>query len=182
MKRILLVVACIAAAVGAYAADGSLNFANKVTAAGLDAPVKNADNSLLAGAGFTAQIYAGADANSLSPTALTAPFKVNGYFSAGKVLIPGFGEGKDVFIAIAAFDNTGNKTSYEAAKAAGLNAGMSAPIKVTLGGDNLVPPATPANLVGLASFSLSGGVVIPEPTTLALSALAAGALLLFRRK
>jgi hypothetical protein len=42
-----------------------------------------------------------------------------------------------------------------------------------------VPPATPGNMVGLQSFSLT---VVPEPSVIALGALGLGALLLRRRK
>lgn len=169
------------ATVGALA-QGSLTFANKAAAAtpALDAPIFNTDGVTKLGAGFTAQIYAGTSADSLSPTALTTPFKANGYFSGGKVLLPGFAEGSAVWIKIAAFDSSGGKTSYADALAANLATGMSAnAFKITLGGDNLVPPATPAFLTGMESFKLT---IVPEPSTIALGALAAGALLLFRRK
>lgn len=179
MKRLLLVAACIVATVGALA-QGTVNFANKVAAAGIDAPVLNVDGTKLAGADYLAQLYAGTTAGSLSAVGSAIPFKVNGYFSGGATVIPGIAGGATAILQVRAWAAAGGAT-YELALAAGGAAGMSAEFGVALGNPAAEPPTVPADLKGLVGFKLAGGP-IPEPTTIALGALAAGALLLFRRK
>jgi len=179
MKRLLLVAACIVATVGALA-QGTVNFANKVTAAGIDAPVLNVDGTKLAGADYLAQLYAGTTAGSLSAVGTAVPFKVNGYFAGGPTVIPGIAGGATAILQVRAWAAAGG-TTYEAALAAGKAAGMSTEFGVALGNPTAEPPTVPADLKGLTGFSLTAAA-IPEPTTIALGALAAGALLLFRRK
>lgn len=181
MKRLLLVAACIVATVGALA-QGTVNFANKVTAAGIDAPVLNVDGTKLAGADYLAQLYAGTTAGSLSAVGTAVPFKINGYFSGGKVEVPGIAGGATAILQVRAWAAAGG-TTYEAAFAKGAASGKSTEFGVALGNPTAEPPTVPADLKGLTGFQLSGGGgPIPEPTTIALGALAAGALLLFRRK
>jgi hypothetical protein len=180
MKKLLFVAALMAATAGAFA-QGTVNFANKVAAAGLDAPVLNVDGSKLAGAAYLAQLYAGPTAGSLAPVGASAfPFKVNGYFSAGELTIPGTTVGGTVFAEVRAWAASGGAT-YEAALSSGAAAGKSEAFTITgLGGNAAgAPPATPANMVNMKGFQLQA---VPEPSTIALGALGAFALLAFRRK
>lgn len=182
MKRLLLIAACIVATVGALA-QGTVNFVNKVAGGVLDAPVFNTDGTTkLSGADYLAQLYAGTTAGSLTAVGSAAPFKANGYFNAGAVVVPGIAGAATAILQVRAWAAADGAT-YEAAVAAGKAAGMSETFGVALGNPGGAPPTVPADMVGLKSFSLSGGGgPIPEPTTIALGALAAGALLLFRRK
>lgn len=179
MKRLLFVAALMAATAGAFA-QGTANFANKVAAVNLDAPVLNVDGSKLAGAAYLAQLYVN-NAGTMSPVGASAfPFKVNGYFSGGEVTIPGTAVGGSALVEVRAWAASGG-TSYEAALASGAASGKSEAFTISgLGGSAAgAPPATPANMVNMKGFQLQA---IPEPSTIALGALGAFALLAFRRK
>jgi len=184
MKKLLVVAALMVATIGALAQNtainGSVNFANTSSALGTAAPVSDSAGVLLSGAAYLAQVYAGTTESSLAPVGSPVAFKVNGLFSAGKLLIPTIGQGVKAFVKVGAWEAAGGAT-LEAALAAGKQTGFSGVVSVTTGGDDLVPPATPANLVGLTSWSLKPGTVIPEPTTIALGLLGAAGLLLRRR-
>lgn len=183
MKKLLLVAALMVATVGALAQNtainGSVNFANTASALGTAAPVSDEAGTLLSGAAFLAQIYAASVESSLAPVGSPIPFKVNGLFSGGKVLIPTVGQGVKAFIKVGVWDASGGST-LEAALAAGKQTGFSSVISVTTGGDDTIPPLTPANLIGLTAWSIKGQA-IPEPTTIALGLLGAAGLLLRRR-
>lgn len=182
MKRLLLIAACIVATVGALA-QGTVNFVNKVAGGVLDAPVFNTDGTTkLSGADYLAQLYAGTSASSLTAVGSSFAFKANGYFNGGSVTVPGIAGATVATLQVRAWAAAGGAT-YEAAVGAGKAAGMSETFTVTLGNPSGTPPTVPADMVGMKSFSLTGGGgPVPEPTTIALGALAAGALLLFRRK
>ena len=68
-----------------------------------------------------------------------------------------------------------NGATYEAS----LIRGSSGPVTITALGGVGAPPSLPADLVGLSGFTLTA---IPEPSTIALAALGAAALLFRRRK
>ena len=96
----------------------------------------------------------------------------NGFFDGGTVILPQ--SGFFVTVQVRAWYNGGGIfTSYEAAKAAGHNVGLSnlLPLIVT------APPGPPSNLIGLLPFTVG----IPEPSTFLLAALGGLALLLLRR-
>jgi hypothetical protein len=183
MKKLLISAVCVLAALSA-AAQGALNFNNKVSAIGLDAPVMDF-NGVNLDSTYLAQLYFSAPgANSFSSVGDALPFRSGagaGYFNTsgadtGRV-IPGFASGATVDVRVHAWD--GAFSTYEDAVAGMGAAGFSPTLSVTLGGGTVTPP----NLVGLSSFQLSAGgtVGVPEPSTIALGLLGAG-LLLFRRR
>jgi len=162
-------------AVGAYA-QGTINFAN--AGAWGSAPVRNLDGSMLSGSGFMAQLYAGASAASLAPVGTATAFLTGGgagFFNGGTVTIPTVAPGATGFFQVRAWD-IAKGTTYDLAVASGSGYGFSNTINVSTGGAG-TPPGTPGALVGLQGFSL-----VPEPSTMALLALGAGALLFRRRK
>ncbi len=186
MKKLLFLAVCALATATALA-QGTVNFNNRVSAASIDAPVFDVGGTTKLGPTFDAQLYAGPNAGSLAAVGSVTPFKsgvLAGYFAGGSVAISTVAPGATASIQVRAWDASGGATSYEAALAAGVHTGESAIIQVATGG---VPdpttgiPGFPANLTGLQSFSLVA-TVVPEPSTIALGLLGAGALLLRRRK
>jgi hypothetical protein len=176
MKKLILAVAAVMVSVAAFA-QGQITFNNRVAGV-VDARVTFAAGDPMAGqgvgAGFTAQLFGGPEGT--APGALTAlnpstTFRTSsaaaqGYVNGVVVDVPGIAPGLKAAIVMRVFDS------------ANAAVGESAPISITLGGGTLPP----ANLEGLQAFTVSGGVVIPEPSTIALAALGIGALLLRRRK
>lgn len=182
MKRTLLAIAALCAAVGVLA-QGTVNFTNDGYTLGDARPVFDVDGtSPLFGDAFLAQLYAGPDAGSLAPVGNAAPFfddfgdaNLAGVFSDGNRVIETVAPGADAVIEVRAWAAADGGT-YEAAEAAGGKVGKSAQFTVATGGAGS-PPGLPANLAGFSSFSL-----VPEPSTAALGLLGAFALLLRRRK
>jgi len=175
MKKLLIVLGVMVAGLGAYA-QGTISFTDIVIAGGvrtIDAPVSG-PGGLLAGSGFTAQLWAGANANSLVAVGNGSPFLSGGgagYFNGGSIAIPGIAPGSAAVLQVRAWDDSTGATWATATVR-----GQSATLTITTGGAGS-PPGLPANLTGLASFS-----IVPEPTTIALGVLGAAALLLRRRK
>jgi hypothetical protein len=177
MKRLLLASAFVAAAATAMA-QGTVKFSNYSTVDGINSPVYAPGNVKL-GSAYLGQLYAGPTADSLAPVGTATAFKDaagvgSGYVIAGTVTIGSVTAGNNAFIQLRAWEAAGG-TSYEAAQAAGKQFGSSATLTIATGGGGS-PPAVPAPLTGLASFTL-----VPEPSTLALGMLGAAALLLRRR-
>jgi len=180
MKKLLIVVGLVAAGLGAWA-QGSVNFANVILGATprlLDAPIFNIDGTTrLQGSGFTAQLWAGTSANSLSAVGTGSPFLASaagaGYFQGGALTIPNIAGGSVAFLQVRVWDNTGGATWLTSQKI-----GQSATFSLTLGGGG-TPPSVPANLIGLTGFNLH---LVPEPATLAFGVLGIAALFLRRRK
>jgi len=173
MKKLILAVAAVMVSVAVFA-QGELTFNNRVTGV-VDARVTFADGPNIGqgvGAGYTAQLFGGADASSLTPLTPATTFRTSsaaaqGYVTSVGVIVPNIGPGSKATIVMHVFDSA-NK-----------DIGKSGPITITLGGGVL----TPANLEGLQPFTVTGGgAIIPEPSTIALAALGVGALLLRRRK
>jgi hypothetical protein len=181
MKRLLIVAATMIAAVGAYA-QGTVNFNNRVTTAGIDAPVLTFEGAKIDGAAGFAQLFAGADANSLVAVGAPVNFRTGaaaGYFNGGSV-DAGLAGGATASLQVRAWLASQGST-WAAASASAGGFGSSAVLNgIVLGNPNGAPPTVPADLVGLAGFSLSQ--IVPEPTTLALGVLGAAALLIRRRK
>jgi hypothetical protein len=173
MKKSVLAIVCAMATVGAYA-QGTVNFAN--AGAWGTAPVFNTDGTTpLAGAGFMAELYGGADAASLLPVGSATPFLVSGFFNGGATSVGTVQPGATGSFQVRAWDvSTG--TGWDDATVRG----ESTVFQVATGGSG-APASPPAGLAGLTSFSLSAAVV-PEPTTVALGLIGAAALLLRRRK
>jgi len=173
MKKLILTLAAVMVSVAAFA-QGLITFNNRVgttingRATFADGP--NAGQGV--GAGYTAQLFGGVDANSLTPLLPTTDFRTSsaaaqGFVNAKDVTVPGILPGAKATVVMRVFDPSG----------AGV--GESLPISITLGGGTLPP----ANLEGIAPFTVSGGTpIIPEPSTIALAVLGVGALLLRRRK
>jgi len=188
MKKILLTIALCAASLGAFA-QGQVNFDNINTfGTSKEAVVFDVNGTTkLAGTGFMAQLYWGAAswtgvAGGTSVTDPAAPFftvadGADGFWNTGasSARTVGVAGGANVFVQVRAWNASGGKNTYEAALAAGNAVGNSAVLALVAGGGTVQPP----NLTGLTSFKLVG---VPEPSTIALGLLGAGALLLRRRK
>jgi len=179
MKKFLAIAAVVAATIAAQA-QGTINFANRVSGS-IDAKVLVTDGSALAGTGFLAQLYVGSSASSLAAVGSPVPFRTGaaaGYVTSS-VVTTGLAGGATASVALRAWDaSTG--ASYEAAK----TKGSSAVLSIVLGGAGS-PPSLPADLTGLTGFSLAGSAPVgnvPEPSTIALGVIGAGALFLRRRK
>lgn len=187
MKKTLTTLVCLLAAVAAYA-QGTVNFAN-IVGTTLNAPITlDGGTTRLDGATYRAELLGGASAGSLVPIASVA-FNSGGgagYFLGGSQVIPGVPGGSVAFIQVRAW-STAAGADFAAALAAGqagtANAyGQSTVFSVTTGNPLAQPPGTPATLVGLTSFSLNPGVIVPEPSTFVLAGLGVASLLLFRRR
>jgi hypothetical protein len=183
MKKLLVTLAAVLVSVSTFG-QGTINFNNLVSSANINAPVFKPDGTTGAGAAPTAnaQLFlvggsAGAQTFTAIPSSLTT-FRASpagaaqGYINPiGNVVVDGLAGGASATVVMRAWEGT---SGYDAS----LVKGQSAPITLTLGGAGS-PPSVPANLVGLASFSM---VAIPEPSTMALGLLGAAALLYRRRK
>jgi len=199
MKKTLWSVAAVILLEGSALAQGTINFNNG--AAGVNAPISDLDGTTkLAGAGFIAQLFAGAAGtawNSLAAIAPTATFGTGvsaGYLTSasggGARAIPNVAAGTPAAFQFRVW--SANFATWDAAWAAyqasdpsakvGVNGWSGAGLPDTvltsagLGGGTITPP----NMVGLTSFQLHNAV--PEPSTIALGVLGIGALLLRRRK
>lgn len=155
--------------------QGQINFGNRVTIAGIDAKVFQADGTTpLDGAAYKAQLYVGAVADSLTAVGPVLDFRTGaaaGYITSTAITIPGVTG--TVFAQLRAWEAARGAT-YEAAFGTLAGYGSSDPVQVDL----TLPPAAPADMAGLQSFAL----IIPEPSTVALVLLGLGALALRRRK
>lgn len=180
MKK-LLIVAAMLASVGAYAQArlGTVNFANVAGPAGarlVDAPVFDVGGATrLAGPGFQAQLFAGPNAGSMATIGPSVGFLTGtgaGYFSGGPREITGVNAGAAASVQVRAWSVSSGAT-FDAASIRG----SSPVLNLTATGNAGEPPSLPVNLVGLQQFSL-----VPEPSTIALGALGALALLFRRRK
>jgi hypothetical protein len=183
MKKLLLATAVCTLVALSAAAQGTVDFRNRITGT-LDVPVYGLDNvTKLGDANYWAQLYYSATQTGpfTAVTADPAPFRTGtgaGYWNAGADstrALAGIAGGSTVFLQVRVWDST-KGSSFEAASAAGSLIGQSAVFSITAGGGGS-PPGPPNPMIGLTSFSL-----VPEPTTLALLALGAGALLIRRRK
>ena len=131
----------------------------------------------LAGSGFTAQLWGGPDANSLAPAtgASTETFVIAGFWQtpANPAIIPTVPLGSVAQLQVRVWDNRGGTiTTWSQAVAVGDVLGESAVFSQYLGSE------LPLNLYGLTSFNIHES---PEPSTFALMALGAIALLALRR-
>jgi hypothetical protein len=196
MNKLAYIVASSALVVSALA-QGSVNVNNRSLAGSpvvRNAPTINLGAALI-GTNFVAQIVYGASAGSLS-TALgdVMPFRVASTTSpgtwnpgaAGVRTLTGFAEGATVSMQVNVWDSTvfSSWSAASAALAAGNNvvatqAGSSSVFTYTVGA-----AANPASLTinNFQGFSLTAIPAVPEPTTIALGALGAAALLWRRRK
>ena len=171
-------------------AQGQVNFANRVGAGGsiLNAPVTITGTQNGPGLDYSVQLLLSAN-NSLTPLTPISTFNppgtgaaaISSQFWAPKTVdVPGvFGGQSATFVVRAWITAFG---SYGAALAAGGGYAASDPFTVIVGGasqDPSVPPATPANLTTLKSFTY---VLVPEPSAITIGILGGAALLLFGRR
>jgi hypothetical protein len=182
---VLLLVLLFAAAPSAHP-QGTVYFNNKVSSAGINAPVYDGvmGGAKVEGTGYKAQLYAGpagTTEDKLVAVGVAVDFLTGvaaGYVNVGtdgSRSIPGVTPGDNAVVQIRAWTAAAGATYEEALTSPlpGTKAGKSSTLTVQ------TPPSalmTPANLVGLQSFVV---VAVPEPTVLALSALGI-AWLLFR--
>jgi hypothetical protein len=182
MKKLIAGIACLALSVGAFA-QGTVIFNNSPGAiGGSGAPIYNIDGVTPLDGNYLAILFAGPDAGSMEPIGLALPFRTGagqGFFNtAGQDttrVIPSVLPGAQATIVVKAWEAAGG-TTFDQARLGGYAYGESAAFSVTTGGAG-EPPSLPQPLVGLTSFSL-----VPEPSTYALLALGAGALMLIRRR
>jgi len=184
MKKLIYVAALLVTSLSAYA-QGTINFNNRIVGT-VVSPVFDVGGTVaLSGAAFFAQLYAGAagtaDANLVAVGAPTT-FRTGagaGFVNAiSEVVVPGVAVGGTARVQMRAWDAT--YPTYAAAFAAGnAKLGSSTAFDVSPLGGPGSPPAVPASLSGLTSFSLTQ---VPEPSTIALGALGIAALLFRRRK
>lgn len=136
---------------------GAVTFQNLDNAAGLRAPIFDADGvTRLSGESYMAELWAGRTVDTLAALA-SVPFYSEplraGYFPGRIVKIPGMTDGETAWVQVRAWDNAdGRFLTYEDARAAGRNTGASTVFSVVV----RAMPSLPAVLMGLESFSLKG--------------------------
>lgn len=177
MKKTILTIIAAAATFAAFG-QGTVSIANNKGATIY--PILLPDGSQAKGANYSVEVFAKTmdPANKIGPTMILGG---NGRFApvpTGQV-VPGVPGGQIADLIARAWDNTtGN--SYDTAVIRGF-----ASFKSDVLGDNTLTPPSPAlpmvtgKVDGFTSIKLE---VIPEPSTIALGALGAVALLLRRRK
>lgn len=184
MKSLLLISACAVAAVSTMA-QGTINFLNRDTANGINAPITDVDGTTkLQGTDFSAMLYAGPTGGSLAAVGAAQPFDTGnraGYWSNKESTrtIPTVTPGNPADVQVYVWES--KYADLAAAQAAGGKWGMSTKFTVPKTGGSGVPPEVPQPMLGITSFSLQQ-TVIPEPTTIALGLLGAGAMMFRRRK
>ena len=184
MNKFAYLVATSALAVSAFG-QGQINLNNR----GL-ALVNDAAGKPLTGTSFVAQVLYGASASSLTKSFAPSPFRASTTTYPGTwnpaatggpgaiATLDGFAPGSTVTLQVAVWDSA--VFSSWAAAQGKANTGLSSTFTYAIPAD---PLAIPGGMEGLQSFNLTaGGTVVPEPTTIALGALGAAALLWRRRK
>jgi hypothetical protein len=171
----------IVAPVYAPEAPGSTVSKTGNTTGGFPAGTQTYAGAALAGTGFTAQLWAGAEGTAEGSLAVVPgsnkDFRTGGFAGAinnsgGVIAIPGVGEGSKAALQLRVWDNAGGTiTSYDNAVIRG-----KSPVFTSL---PLGLLAAPPNMVGLLSFNI---YTVPEPSTFALLGLGALGMLVFRRK
>ncbi|MGB0582146.1 MAG: PEP-CTERM sorting domain-containing protein [Limisphaerales bacterium] len=184
MKKILTIAAAFALVTGAYAQTGTITFNTSLDV--VNGPfVFDVDGITKLDSNSYAQVFAGADANSLASVSGRGQFGVaggspnatfNGIVLASQTLTSAVnGANGQGAYQIRAW--TGNHADYATAVAAGANHGVSDVVTGLVFGGFGAPPSLPPNVDGFTSFAL-----IPEPTTVALGLLGLGGLVASRRR
>ena len=186
MNKFAYLVVASALAVSAFG-QGQINLNNR----GL-ALVNDASGKPLTGTTFVAQVWYGASASALTSSFAPSPFRASTTTYPGSwnpaatggpgaiATLTGFAPGSTVTMQVAVWDSAlaGVGAAQALSKTAGT--GLSETFTYAIPAD---PLAIPGGMEGLKTFNLAaGGSVVPEPTTIALGALGAAALLLRRRK
>lgn len=197
LKKLTLILAAVTACASLFG-QGAVNFNTQVVgtlARVYDVGVvgTGTTNGALLGLNFGAQLYgaAGDLADDSTLRGLGTRVNFRGGIQAGYVMVTGtnkWGETINPSVKVpGTVDADGSRLAtlqlrawdasfdtYEAALQGVGKSGKSNLIKV----NTAFPPNTPPNLAGLQGFSL----VVPEPSTIALSVLGVGALLALRRR
>lgn len=177
--RKLAITLCLTASVITALGQGSINFNNRVTAAGINAPVTFAGANV-AGPDYLGQLFVD-NAGSFEAVGAPTEFRTGaaaGYINGGSVAVPFVAPGGDATLVLRAWAAaSGADWDTAAANSAGI-IGESNAITITTGGAGS-PPSLPADLAGLNAFALTQ---VPEPSTVALGLLGLAALALRRRK
>ena len=186
MNKFAYLVVASALAVSAFG-QGQIDLNNR----GL-ALVNDAAGKPLTGTTFVAQVWYGASASTLTSSFAPSPFRAStttypGTWNPAAVggpgalgTLTGFAPGSTVTLQVRVWDSAvaGVGAAQALSKTAGT--GLSETFTYAIPAD---PLAIPGGMGGLKSFNLvAGAPVVPEPTTIALGALGAAALLLRRRK
>jgi len=190
MKKLLFVAALMVSALGAMA-QGTVTFKNTTALAN---PVFDTDGATKLGdAAYQAQLvwsatssgtFAVAKMSDGTTDSAAAPFRTGagaGFWNPGAdaVRVAGVAAGTAGFFKVQVW-NPADGTFAQAKAKAGAKWGESAVFSVTTGGAGS-PPSLPADFTTLTSFSLKLNPNVPEPSTIALGLIGAGALLLRRR-
>jgi len=190
MKKLLVIAAVLATVIGARAGDGTADATSQGN------PIFDVGGAKASGSGIVASLYWSATAGGTYVPFTTAsggavapfPFLTGGgagfWDSGANGTVYALGQsGATVFVVERAWNASANNflTASTPSTTVGNKSGSSTPFSVVLGGGGS-PPAVPVDLSGIASFTLTATPVVPEPSTIALGLLGAGALLLRRRK
>ncbi|MCC6235320.1 MAG: immunoglobulin domain-containing protein, partial [Verrucomicrobiales bacterium] len=158
---------------------GTIYFANRSLALGIDAPIYAADGTTrLSGDRFRAQLFGGPTAGELHPVGEPVAFRTGdgaGYFFSDTRSIPTVTPGAIAFVQVRAWETSGDDEAddegddegddYAYASRHGRPTGASAVLQIRTGNQGN-PPTLPAYLVGLTSFKL-GLLSAPTVTILA---------------
>ena len=162
----------------------------------VNAPVFDAEGTLLYGADYLVELWGGSTSNALSPaltfeTSQRISIPVNyapGYFlddyegrnGTDDLVIPSAPFGGYAWLEVRIWDARLGAT-YEDVEALGIGGYGESPLFYAVGSTpGQLLPDIPANLIGLQSFSLRA--IVPEPTTTVLLALGMGMLWWVRRQ
>jgi hypothetical protein len=168
--RIALVILSLLSSLGVSLPQASFLLDNLVRPGVVDAPVFTADGIPLAGKTYMAELWGGANPNSLAPLTLfpsdariATPFLQGGYFdatAAGGLSVLTAPPGGWAWLQVRAWD-TRLAGTYEQVAALGLGGYGESPLLYARGGNPYDQFPEPGRLIGLQSFSLLP--VVPEP-------------------
>ena len=163
--------------------QGTLNFNNRVTIDGINAPVDH-DGTPLTGDAYSGQLFVmNPGSSSYEAVGAIQGFQTNpalaGYINGGEVAVSFIAPGSSADVILRAWANaSGSDWAAASSNPAGIFGESDVVTVASLGGGG-APPGPAANLIGLTSFSITQ---VPQPSTVALGLLGLAALALRRRK